>query len=201
MSAPSHPTAEDMHDHRNFWVWLHRWTGLVMAGFLIVVAATGSLLAFLPELNHLLAPQIYPVRARGRSCRWRNWRSAEAAAARCARDASLAHPAGTARVTMAPRPLPLVPDFSAFYADPLTGDEYVPGVRPERRPLGFDHLYLDPVPRRARTAGEGAGDHHRPGVMPFIDRLPYRLALGEWGGWILGVVAVIWTLDCLNGSI
>ena len=45
---------------RSFWVWLHRWTGLATAVFLIVVELTGSLLAFLPELNHWLTPEIYP---------------------------------------------------------------------------------------------------------------------------------------------
>jgi hypothetical protein len=43
---------------RGFFVWLHRWVGILMAGFLIVVGLTGSLLAFYGELNHLLAPEI-----------------------------------------------------------------------------------------------------------------------------------------------
>ena len=46
---------------RAFFVWLHRWTGLAMAGFLIVVGLTGSLLAFYGELNHLLTPELYPA--------------------------------------------------------------------------------------------------------------------------------------------
>ncbi|WP_256212153.1 PepSY domain-containing protein [Nitrosomonas eutropha] len=36
---------------RSFWVWLHRWAGLIMASFLIIVGITGSLLAFYPELE------------------------------------------------------------------------------------------------------------------------------------------------------
>ncbi|MBV6447920.1 MAG: hypothetical protein FCKEOINB_01557 [Nitrosomonas sp.] len=31
---------------RQHWVLLHRWAGLVMAAFLIIVVVTGSLLAF-----------------------------------------------------------------------------------------------------------------------------------------------------------
>ncbi|HEY8066373.1 MAG TPA: PepSY-associated TM helix domain-containing protein [Methylosinus sp.] len=186
---------------RNFWLFLHRWTGLLMAGFLIVVGATGSLLAFMPELNRLLAPQIYPGPREGK----------ELALGALARRAETLAPAGratqvsyvqpgTARVSMTPRPLPLVADYSVLYADPVAGDEYVLGARPEPPPLGFDYLFLDSV-----TGDElGRLDKEPPitsgaGVMPFIDRLHFRLAMGEWGGWILGIVAVVWTIDCFNG--
>ena len=47
---------------RPFWVRLHRWAGLTMAGFLIVVGLTGSLLAFYPELERLAHPHWYPDR-------------------------------------------------------------------------------------------------------------------------------------------
>ncbi|WP_082880885.1 PepSY domain-containing protein [Methylomonas sp. DH-1] len=42
---------------RSFWVLLHRYAGLVMTAFLIVVSISGSLLAFLPELEALINPQ------------------------------------------------------------------------------------------------------------------------------------------------
>ena len=31
---------------RRYFIWQHRWTGLLMASFLFVVGLTGSLLAF-----------------------------------------------------------------------------------------------------------------------------------------------------------
>ncbi|MFO1125514.1 MAG: PepSY-associated TM helix domain-containing protein [Methylocystis sp.] len=46
---------------RAFFVWLHRWTGLAMAGFLILVGLTGSLLAFWLEINQWLTPELYPA--------------------------------------------------------------------------------------------------------------------------------------------
>lgn len=186
---------------RNFWVFLHRWTGLLMAGFLIVVGATGSLLAFLPELNHLLAPQIYPGPREGDMLSLGELvrRAETLVPAGRATQVSYVQP-GTARVSMTPRQLPLVPDYSEVFADPVVGDEYVLGTRPEPPPLGFDHLYLDPV------TGEELGRLDKeppitsaPGIMPFVDRLHFRLAMGEWGGWILGIVAVVWTIDCFNG--
>jgi uncharacterized iron-regulated membrane protein len=36
-------------------------------------------------------------------------------------------------------------------------------------------------------------------LMPFIYTLHYELALGSFGIWILGIVALAWTLDCFVG--
>ena len=44
---------------RHFFVWLHRWAGLAMAGFLIFVGLTGSLLTFWSDLERLICPQLY----------------------------------------------------------------------------------------------------------------------------------------------
>ena len=44
--------------HRYF-VWLHRWTGLLITAFLVVVGLTGTILAFRSKIDHLLNPQFY----------------------------------------------------------------------------------------------------------------------------------------------
>jgi uncharacterized iron-regulated membrane protein len=44
---------------RHFFVWLHRWAGLLMTVFLILVGLTGSLLAFKSDLERLICPRIY----------------------------------------------------------------------------------------------------------------------------------------------
>lgn len=41
---------------RTLWVKIHRWAGLAMAGFLIVVGLTGSVLVFDGELHRRLDP-------------------------------------------------------------------------------------------------------------------------------------------------
>lgn len=46
---------------RHFWVLVHRYAGLTMAGFLILVGLTGSLLAFLTEINRTLTPDLFPA--------------------------------------------------------------------------------------------------------------------------------------------
>jgi uncharacterized iron-regulated membrane protein len=45
---------------RGFCEFVHRWAGLTTAVFLVVVGLTGSLLAFLPELNRWRAPGLHP---------------------------------------------------------------------------------------------------------------------------------------------
>ena len=42
---------------RPFWVVTHRYAGLAMTVFLIIVGLTGSLLAFYAELEQALNPQ------------------------------------------------------------------------------------------------------------------------------------------------
>jgi uncharacterized iron-regulated membrane protein len=44
--------------HRYF-VWLHRWTGLLMTVFLVVVGLTGATLAFRAKIDRLLNPQYH----------------------------------------------------------------------------------------------------------------------------------------------
>lgn len=47
-----------MRNPRALCVLVHRWAGLTMAGFLLVAALTGSLLAYLEELDVLISPQL-----------------------------------------------------------------------------------------------------------------------------------------------
>lgn len=51
---------------RPFWVFVHRYAGLAMSVFLIIVGLTGSLLAFYAELEHAVNPQLH-AEAEGRT--------------------------------------------------------------------------------------------------------------------------------------
>ncbi|WP_363345916.1 PepSY-associated TM helix domain-containing protein [Methylocystis echinoides] len=153
-------------------VLLHRWTGLAMAGFLIIVGGTGSLLAFYGELNHLLAPELY---------------------------ADLPGTAGLDAAALAQRAEALAPNGQVntvyFGYDSLV--EMSMESKSGAAPLGFDYIYLD-----RRTGAElgrlfwGAFPTTRAGVMPFVYRVHMTLAAGEIGAWLLGLTALVWTLDC-----
>ena len=44
---------------RQVFVFIHRWAGLAMTVFLILVGLTGSLLAFKTDVERLICPRIY----------------------------------------------------------------------------------------------------------------------------------------------
>lgn len=162
---------------RRFWVLLHRYVGLAITVFLIIVGLTGSLLAFLPELNRLTAPQLFPP---ARACT-----SLDAAA--LAVHAEIRIP--QARIN------------GVYLGEPGTAMVYfAPPVNPQTgKPyeLGFNSIFLNPCTGE-ELGRRQYGDLSQGWVnlMPFIYRLHYNLALHETGKWILGIVALLWTIDC-----
>lgn len=160
---------------RGIFVWLHRWVGLTMAAFLLLVGLTGSLLAFLPELDHLLAPELHPG----------------------------SHPGiELDPATLMRRAEALVPD--ALVNTAYLGEEGVAHIgvaaRDGARPLGFDSLVLDRVTGAELGRMEWGGlPTTAAAIMPFVYSLHYELAMGTVGAWILGLIALAWTIDCFVG--
>ncbi|HTT23691.1 MAG TPA: PepSY-associated TM helix domain-containing protein [Candidatus Sulfotelmatobacter sp.] len=166
--------------HRIF-VVLHRYTGLVMALFLFIVGLTGSLLAFNTELERVFVPRLFAKPQLGVP------RLDFATLAACAQaivpegrvtGVSFTEP-DQAHVTFTPR------------SNPATGYPYT---------LGFDDFFLDPWTGKELGRRRG-GDlsQGRINIMPFLYDLHWRLAAGDLGQWILGIVAVVWSIDCFVG--
>lgn len=145
-----------------------------MTIFLVIVGLSGSLLAFYPELDSLFNPSVYAV-SPGK---------------------------------------PLEPGELAARAEAATGlrvtsvATYRPGVaawlrvearkgQPETK---FEYLRIDPVSGvEISRENWGAISEGVQNLMPFIYTLHYELALGTFGIWVLGIVALVWTLDCFVG--
>ena len=166
---------------RPVWVLIHRWAGLVMAGFLIVVGLTGSLLAFYPELERLAHPHWYPDRDPG------TWMGAGVLAEKLERaeprlrvgQLSLQGFDGATSAWVEPR------------LDPATGKPF---------DLGYNYVVLDPATGTVLDRIHwGTLRNGWTGLMSFVYALHYALALGMPGVWILGVCALVWTLDCFVG--
>ena len=161
---------------RGFWVAVHRYVGLAIATFLLVAALTGSMLAFYKELDAALNPALM-----------------------------LAEP---------PTPDARAMEPLALRARVL---EQVPGISVETLELGFEpgysitywqqvgeeewrSVHVDPYTgsvlgfRSGASLANGIGD-----LMPFIYRLHQELALGETGHLLLGIVSLLWTIDCFVG--
>ena len=165
---------------RGFWVFIHRWAGLALAGFLIIVGVTGALLAFNSELERIISPQLYAAPRPG---------AEPLDLASLARRAEAQVQGGQAiRVGLSE------PDQAEVWMVPRNEGEG------GSEALGFNQLFLDPY-----TGGElgrrswGEISEGWINLMPFIYALHFKLALGRSGFWIMGVVALVWTLDCFVG--
>ncbi|MBX3342613.1 MAG: PepSY domain-containing protein [Nitrospira sp.] len=166
---------------RPFWVRLHRWAGLAMAGLLIVVGLTGSLLAFYPELERVAHPHWYPDRDLV------TWMGAGELAAQLERaeprlrvtQISLLGFDGATSAWVEPR------------LDSATGKPFA---------LGYEYVLLDPATGAVLDRIQwGTLRNGWTGLMSFVYALHYALALDMPGVWILGICALVWTLDCFVG--
>jgi uncharacterized iron-regulated membrane protein len=159
-------------------VFVHRWVGLAMAAFLVLEGVTGSVLAFEAPIDRWLAPASFaspphpgaaPLSLSALAIGFEQREPR-------ARVGYFSIDGGRATLAVLPR------------ADAATG-------RPYR--LGFDHVIVDPWTGR-ELLRQRYGDLAQGPVnfVPFLYELHQNLALGPWGTILLGVVAVVWTLDC-----
>jgi uncharacterized iron-regulated membrane protein len=160
---------------RGIFVRLHRWVGLAIAAFLVMVGLTGSVIAFYHELDEWLNPELFRARSRGEPM----------PPLELAAGVEAAEP--HRRVTYVP--LTLEPGRALVLG--LTG----------RTDPTFTEVFLDPV--TGARLGErvwGACCIERKHLLPFIYKLHYNLHLpGLWGLWVMGVVGLVWALDCFIG--
>ncbi|MFG6449803.1 PepSY-associated TM helix domain-containing protein [Roseateles sp. BYS180W] len=164
-------------------VRLHRWLGLATAIFLAFAGLTGSLIAFQPELDAWLNPQLFRVDAARPSL------SIERLAAEVERaDPTVMatfimpaqRPGSSTLVTVEPR------------IDPATGSPY---------PARYNQVFVDPATGTvlgARLYGAWRFDTQH--LLPFIVVLHYSLHIPDrWGDLLLGIVAVVWLFDSVIG--
>jgi len=150
-----------------------------MAGCLLIVGLTGSLLAFNFELERLFAPELF---ARPRAS------EPKLDLATLAERAQRAVPAG--RVVSVSF---VQPDQVNVWFEPKVATGAL-----KSEALGFDEFFQDPWTGNELGRRTGSNPFHGMRyVMPFIYSVHWTLALGNAGQWILGSVALLWTLDCV----
>ncbi|MBF4989383.1 PepSY domain-containing protein [Methylophilus sp. 14] len=171
---------------RHILVLWHRWVGLAMAAFLIISGLTGAIIAFEDELDAWLNPQLFrPV-----------WQADKPVLDPYALQASAQQQAPAN--TLVDEVLFKLPD--AQTATGLT--ERVLAFRlspadPRATEAVADQLFIDPQTGASlgvRKYGESL--FQRETLITFLYRLHYSLALpGKSGHLIMGIVALLWTLD------
>ena len=152
-----------------------------MAAFLIIVGLSGSLLAFNSELERVFAPQLFAVPQPG--------------------------VVSLDLATLAERAETLVPQARVIGVEYSEPDQVSIYFEARKNPatgqpydLGFTEFFVDP------WTGKELGRRIRAdllqgliNLMPFIYELHWTLAIGSVGQWIMGITALVWTLDCFNG--
>jgi uncharacterized iron-regulated membrane protein len=157
--------------------WLHKCCGLAIAFFLLLVAITGSLLTFYPELEKLTSPQFYVAPASHQT---------PLPFEQFIKVAESHYNVHVTHVTL---------DTQLDQHRVILG--VVANIPDE---LDFNQLILNPYTgevlghRKLGSLSEGLHN-----LMPFIYELHYTLMLGNWGIWILGVTAIIWLFQSLLG--
>lgn len=176
--------------NRRWWVLLHRWAGLLMAGFLVVAGLTGAIISWDHELDEWLNPHLLEAQETG----------AVRDPLQLAADIEARHP--TVQVTY----VPLVSEAGHSW-----GFGVVPRIDRAHGRLhepGFNQVFVHP------SSGEESGRREwgavwplsRENVVSFLYRLHYSLHVpamwgsNRWGIWLMGVIALIWTLDCFTGA-
>lgn len=174
---------------RTFFTLLHRYFGLTIAGFLIITGLTGAIISWDHELDDWLNPHLLEATTTGTPM------SATALAEQVERQ----YP----EVQVTFYELAVEPGHSYYYwveprVNPNTGELYKPG---------FNQVYVDPV------SGEILGKREWGALWPitkenfvsFLYKLHFSLHIPEfmgidhWGLWLLGVIALTWTIDCFIG--
>lgn len=168
---------------------VHRWAGLTIAAFLFVSGITGAVISWDHELDDVLNSHLMHVASTGPAIpSFELARRLEQARPelRVTSVRVSAEPGESLRIGVTPR------------VDPATARQF---------DLGYNQVFVDPV------TGAILGQRKWGTVWPisretfvsFLYRLHYMLHIPEmwgtdrWGLWLMGVIAIIWTLDCFVG--
>lgn len=164
-------------------VILHRWLGLTAALFLVLTGLTGAILAWEHELDAWLAPHLHHAKApqpgmammEGLALRQR---VAEQLGPQAQVLSVELHGRPGQAVRLAVRPVPNAPA------------------------LAYDEVYANPYTGEVQGSRYASGLHWGPEyVLSFLFQLHCSLALPDpWGTVILGIVALLWTIDCIIGA-
>ena len=177
---------------RNFnirpaFVFIHRWAGLFLALFLIIEGITGSLLAFRSDLSRILDPSMV--------------------AAPQYKGAKIIPPAELAMIV----DKQLLPNArtSYFFPSGETGQQIIrvgARINPQtHKPYEISSGIVIVNPWSGKIIDKRPFERYSKNwwqnIMPFVYQLHTNLALKNPGSMFLGIVALIWSIDCFTSII
>jgi uncharacterized iron-regulated membrane protein len=163
---------------RASWTLVHRYLGLLTAGFLFITGLTGAVISWDHELDDLLNPHLMQAQTLGKP----------QAPLELARQLEQRHP--DARVSYIP-----------LHAG--QGKSLGFGVDA----AGFNQVFVDPVSGAELGKREWGAvwPISKETLVSFLYRLHYSLHIPEmwgidrWGIWLMGVIAMVWVADSFVG--
>lgn len=170
---------------RSILVLLHRWFGLFIALFLIISGFTGAVISWDHELDEWMNPHLFKTASSGTPL----------------------PPLQLVGIVEQADPRGRVSLFPFHHEEGHTAQIWVDArLNPEtgqRHDLGYDHVFVDPI------TGEIVGRRlwgkislHPEHLMAFLYKLHFSLHFPEWYGtdkwgvWLMGIVALVWLIDC-----
>lgn len=174
---------------RAVFVLVHRFVGLTIAGFLFVSGLTGAVISWDHELDELINPHLVESPGRG----------------------AFLDPLALADKLAAEEPQSYV---TYVPLHPEEGHSLSFGVHPrydaETKDLyetGYNEVFIDPVTGAVRGKREwgAAWPITTETFVSFLYVLHYNLHIPEfwgidrWGDWVMGGIALLWTIDCFVG--
>lgn len=162
---------------------LHRYAGLATALFLSLAGLTGSIIAFYHELDEWLNPELFRVAVGG------NTIPPLALAERIERE----HP----RLFVTWLPL----DHEGGHAVEMGVAPRIDKTSGMPHTLAYDQLFVGPASGTVLGQRQwGACCLERKHLLPFLYSVHYSLHLpGQWGIWLMGIVGLVWIIDCFLG--
>jgi uncharacterized iron-regulated membrane protein len=172
--------------NRQTLVLVHRWVGLTMTLFLFAAGLTGSLLAFYDELDHWLADEHFAITVPAK---------AQPLPPLVLFERINANLAPRAHIHNVPLDIPRDHALSVWVdanEDPVTGKPHE---------LGFNEVMIDPYTGQITGQRQwGEFTLASGGLMPFLYSLHYTFAIPNWGAAIMGIIALLWAIDCFAGA-
>jgi len=166
---------------RRICLWIHRYTGLVMAGFLIIAGFTGSLLAFHDELDNVFNHQLAQIERQDEP---------QLPIATLHDKVVAAYP----EYNFSSMPTSVAADKSTVFSV-----DRVRGQSAKNQPKApFQEVYINPYNGDilgTRDKDEWAWRN----TMWKVFWLHRDLLLGDIGKLLLGVIALLWTINCFIG--
>lgn len=162
---------------RELWFAVHQWIGLACLVFLVIAGATGSAIAFRPQIDALLNPDLFRAPAAS---------------------SPLLSPGALANRLEAERPQA---EVSLLPLSARSGQAVAVSVEPKagKAPLAYDQVFLDPADGRIlgqRATAPGWDARH---LMEGVYELHARLLAGTFGRWLMGIVSGLWAISSLVG--